>query len=206
MFTIISFKSSERFRQSFVAFLKILYLTPIFFLNGYCDVRLEMKCIKYDKKVFNYQQRADKNSKKKEKKNLYENNTRPGKKLQISYQYVKKKISNNANREMVARQYAGVNGVSSQLVLWRLCHTQGRLYSWDYLWKKNIWSIYVTIICNTFFSQFKVCLKLFFLVVIIGNLISIAPLIKEIFLYKKYSFLVSSYILRISQNLTKSSS
>ena len=54
---------------------------------------------------------------KKEKKNLYENNTRPGQKLQISYQYVKKKISNNANREMVARQYAGVNGVSSQLVL-----------------------------------------------------------------------------------------
>ena len=40
-----------------------------------------------------------------------------GQKLQISYQYVKKKISNNANREMVARQYAGVNGVSSQLVL-----------------------------------------------------------------------------------------
>ena len=77
MFTIINFKSSERFRQSFVAFLKILYLTPIFFLNGYGDVRLEMKCIKFDKKAFNYQQRADKNSKKREK-NLYENNTRPG--------------------------------------------------------------------------------------------------------------------------------
>ena len=54
---------------------------------------------------------------KKREKDLYENNTRPGQKLQISYQYVKKKISNNANREMVARQYAGVNGVSSQLVL-----------------------------------------------------------------------------------------
>ena len=54
---------------------------------------------------------------KKREKDLYENNTRPGQKLHISYQYVKKKISNNANREMVARQYAGVNGVSSQLVL-----------------------------------------------------------------------------------------
>ena len=73
--------------------------------------------------------------------------------------------------------------------------------------EKNIYDQFKLLLFLTpFFCNSKSVWSWVFLVVIIGNLISTVPLIKEIFLYKKHSFLVSSYILRISQNLTKSSS